>query len=316
MTALDDRAAPREPGHSARRRNGRPPVRMPAVLVPRKKHYSDLSMAANWVLFALVGLIAWTVFYALLISSLEHSHDQSVMYSKLRQQLAEGTAPISGIVKPGSPIAVLDAPTAGLKQEVVVEGSAAGDLIKGPGHLRNTPLPGQAGVSVIYGRAALFGGPFHRIASVHAGDPITVTTGEGTATYVVERVRRAGDSFPLLATGAGRLTLITADSTGWRSKWAPTGVVYVDARLTSTPFVDGGGRLSAVPPAEQAMKGDTGALYGLVLWLLLITLAALGAVWAHHRWGRWQTWLIGTPVLLACLWGVTLSGAQFLPNLM
>jgi sortase A len=273
-------------------------------------------MLVNWTLFVLIGLIAWSVLYALFISALQHSHEQSVMYSQLRQQLAEATAPVGGIIKPGTPIAVLDMPAAGLKQEVVVEGTASGQLIKGPGHLRDTPLPGQAGISVIYGRAALFGGPFHRIASVHAGASITVTTGEGTATYVVERVRRQGDSYPEVAAGAGRLTLITAESKGWRSKWSPTDVVYVDAHLTSAPFVDGGGRLSAVPSYEQALKGDPGALYSLVLWLLLIVGAALAVVWANERWGRWQTWLIGTPVLLAALWGVTQTAVQFLPNLM
>ena len=43
---------------------------------------------------------------------------------------------------------------------VVVEGTTPGEPDAGPGHLRDTPLPGQAGVSVVFGRRATFGAPF------------------------------------------------------------------------------------------------------------------------------------------------------------
>lgn len=337
MTTLQDRAEPKSPPPaprrdrtSARRRR----LRSPQIRLRKPIQHTPRTLLVNWVLIAVVGLIGWTMLYALLISSLQHAHDQAVLYAKFRQQLAEATAPLGArwclpvdnaggttsskchTTKRGDPIAVLDLPTADLKQQVIVEGTSSGQLINGPGHKRNTPFPGVAGTSVVYGRANLFGGPFHRISSVHVGDPITVTTGEGVATYTVERVRRAGDPFPVVASGQGRLTLVTAESSGWRSGWAASGTVYVDARLTSAPFIDTGGRLPVVPQSENALKGDTNALYSLVLWLPLLVFAALGVVWAQDRWGQWQAWIVGTPVTLAALWGVTQTATQFLPNLM
>jgi hypothetical protein len=53
-----------------------------------------------------------------------------------------------------------------------------------------------------------------------------------------------------------------------------------------------------------------------VLWLQALLLAAVAAAWATARWGGPQTWLAGSPVVLAALWGASESAAQLLPNLM
>jgi sortase A len=257
------------------------------------------------------------VTYALVLSPLQAHHEQGVLYSKFRQEVAQETAPIGGSISPSAPVAVLDMPAAGLRREVVVEGTASGDLMKGPGHLRDSALPGQAGLCVLLGRAELFGGPFGRIASLHAGATIKITTGEGVATYVVTAVDHAHDPGPpALASGAGRLLLVTADSSGWRSGWAPSNSVFVYAGLKSKPFGSEGGAPSSVPTAELPMQGDPSALYELVLWLPLLLGAALALVWAVDRWGRWQAWVVGVPILLATLWGVSQSAIQLLPNLM
>jgi sortase A len=52
-----------------------------------------------------------------------------------------------------------------------------------------------------------------------------------------------------------------------------------------------------------------------VLWLqaMLLTVVLAGA--GRERWGRWQTWLVSVPVLLACLWGATQAAVSLLPNL-
>jgi len=47
--------------------------------------------------------------------------------------------------------------------QVVVGGTSAGDLESAPGHRRDTALPGQVGVSLIYGRAVTFGAPFGQL---------------------------------------------------------------------------------------------------------------------------------------------------------
>src|SRR4051794_23758993 len=72
---------------------------------------------------------------------------------------------------------------------VVVEGTDANDLRKGPGHYPATPLPGQRGTVGIAGHRTTYGAPFRRIDKVRARDTITVTMPYGRFTYRVERTR-------------------------------------------------------------------------------------------------------------------------------
>lgn len=311
-------------------------LRVPRIPpIPRKQiTHTHRSIFGNWVIASLGVLFVWIIAFAFGLSSFKHAHAQAVLYSKFRQQLATDTAPLGArtclpIDNPdgtsstkcvdtqlGAPVAVMDAPAAGLHHEVIVEGTSSTQLADGPGHYRTTPMPGQLGTVYVYGRSRLFGGPFHDIAAFRRGDVITFTTGQGESKYVVDDVRRAGDPIPNQADGHGHLWLATSDASGWRSGWAPARVLYVDATLQGTPFIDPGGRLSVVPPSEEAMRGDTNALYQLVLWLPVLAMGGAVVVWAHHRWGGWQTWVVGAPVILAGLWGVTETAALFLPNLL
>lgn len=261
-------------------------------------------------------LTVWAVFFVVGLSSLEAGRSQQLLYTKLRSELALETAPLGGPITPGAPVALIEAPSIDLRY-VVVEGTTAGDLRAGPGHLRYTPLPGQAGVSVIYGRSLAFGGPFRRVTQLHGGDPIIVTTQEGTFTYVVDQVRRPGDPIPdQLASGASRLRLVTSEGVGWRAGWAANQVVYLDATMSGITQPALAGRPPAVPDTEQAMHGDTAALVPLVLWMQLLLAATAGAAWAQVRWGGAQTWLVAVPAVLAILWGASESAIQLLPNLM
>jgi sortase A len=272
---------------------------------------------ATWILGTLAFLAIWAVLFALGISRFEYAHAQHNLYGEFRAKLSAETAPLGGAITPGAPVAVLSIPSIGAANLVVVEGTASGDLEQGPGHRRDTALPGQAGVSVIYGRASLFGAPLKRIPSLKQGDSVQVTTGQGRFTYVVERVRRAGDKFSIdLPPSGARLTFVTSESTGWRSGWAPSGTLYVDAALQGKTVNAPTGRPVAVPKIEKAMHGNPDALYALVLWLGLLVIACLAAAYAFIAWGRWNTWLVATPAVLAALWGCTETAAQLLPNLM
>ena len=53
----------------------------------------------------------------------------------------------------------------------------------------------------------------------------------------------------------------------------------------------------------------------LVLVLPLLLGAALATVWAFARWGRWQAWFCGTPLIVGALWAVSKVAVQLLPNL-
>lgn len=254
-----------------------------------------------------------------LVGAVQHDRDQAAGYAELRDQLALSTAPVGPVdaggqpLAPGTPVALLEIPSLGLS-EVVGEGTSAGVLMSGPGHRRDTVLPGQAGASVIAGRRAAYGGPFASIGLLRGGDQIVTTTGQGRNVYRVLGVRRAGDPLPdAPAKGKGRLTLMTADG----PPFLPTDVVRVDAELVS-PTQESGGRLpsDALPAGEETLAGDYSTLIPLVMWGQLLVAAAVGCVWVRHRVGPWQTWVIGVPVLIAVGAQVADKAAALLPNLL
>jgi sortase A len=266
-------------------------------------------------LFSLLTL--WLVLYAVVFSGLQEERAQHGLYAALRAQLAAETAPAGGPIKAGKPVALLDAPAIGIHDAVVVEGTSSATLQKGPGHLANTVLPGQAGVSAILGKSVTFGGPFASIPKLHMGNPITLTTVQGVAQYVVTDVRRGGDPLPApLSAGQGRLTLVAVVGPGWRSGWAPTGLVYVDANLQGSGQTAPPGRPMQVPSAQQAMGSSSGALYSLALWLEATAIVAVAVTWVRSRWGGWQVWLAGAPLVLATVWIVTETSTRLLPNLL
>lgn len=255
-----------------------------------------------------------------IVSSLQRTAAQGRMFDEFREQLALGTAPIGPTgadgeaLAIGTPVAFLEIPALGLKQ-VVVEGTTSGALLDGVGHRRDTPLPGQAGASVLFGRRAAFGGPFSDLASLRAGDLIVVTTGQGEWTYRVISVRVEGSPLPPpLARDASRLLLVTASGRAF----VPNGLLRVDADLEGQA-VGGDPRLlsaSTLPQEERALEGDRRTLWVLVLWLQLLLVLSVAALYAWYRWGRAQSWIVFTPALI--LVGICAAGeiARFLPNLL
>lgn len=282
-----------------------------------------------------VGVLGF-VGYLVLLTPLEQDANQDVLYSRLRGPIAEGVPPYAGraedadgtvvrdvppiyddgedsSIPVGAPIAVLEIPAIGLRQ-VVVEGTSSGDLELGPGHRRNTPLPGQQGVSWIYGRATTFGGPFTDLPNLRRGQDLTVVTFQGRFTYRVEGVRHVGDPMPDVEpvnAGGSRLTLVTAEGD---NPLQPGRVVYVDALLRGDPQ-PAGGFPELIPEQEKPLAIDVPALVPLVLWMQALVVAAIAIAWARVRWGRWETHLVGLPVVLAVLWYVYEAGARLLPNL-
>ncbi len=255
-----------------------------------------------------------------LVSSIQQGAAQRRAFERYRSDLAKTLAPVGPAafdgreLRAGTPVSYIEIPSIGVKQ-VVVEGTTARTLLAGPGHRRDTPLPGQPGVSVLLGRRASFGGPFSRINRLKPGSLIRVTTGQGEFDYKVISVRREGDPAPAAPEpGAGRLLLATAAG----RPFLPSGVLRVDADLT-TPPAPGEARLvdsGLLPAAEQMMAADTGTLWALALWLQAMIAVVLAATWAWHRGGRARTWVVFVPALL--LVGLCVSGeaALLLPNLL
>lgn len=287
-----------------------------SALPRRSGHAAPASPARKVVVASLLGLVllqVWLLVYGLLLTPLQAHHSQAVLYSQFREQLALQTAPVGGSpISVGTPVALIDFPAAGIKREIVVEGTDSGALEKGVGHERDTVLPCQAGYTVLQGRAQLYGGPFGGLGSVKPGAVLTITTGEGVCHYTVLAVDHAGD--PLPATSSSNiLDMITADSSGWRSGWAPSKTLNVYASLKETAFAGSAG--ATIAKSEMPMKGDPGALFVLILWIPLLFAAVMATMWAVARWGRWQAWLVGMPLILATLWGFSQAAFRLLPNL-
>jgi sortase A len=270
-----------------------------------------------WVLGCVAALGLWALLYPVLIGALQEQDAQQQLFARFRSQLAQATAPL-GPTGLGKPVALVSVPAAGVRNAVVVEGTSGVELEKGPGHLRSTVLPGQVGTAEVLGRAITFGAPFAHLGELRPGDPITVTTGQGSFTFRVEQLRGPGDPLPVPPTATqSRLVLATASGAGWRTHAAPTTQLYVDALLDGTvvPAPTTGAR-GAVPASEQVMGVSTEPLMELVIWLLGLLVAAAGAVWLTTRWGRRRTWLVAVPVLLAVGIGASTAAGQLLPNVL
>ncbi len=215
-----------------RRRQYVPPPPPPPIGVVRQ-------VAGTTIIILAVCLLGFGVWLAFL-SGLQYDRAQHTSYADFRAELAEATAPTGptdpanpkALLASGAPVAVLNIPALGMNA-VVFQGTSPQVLENGPGHLRDSQMPGQPGVSVIFGRRTAYGGPFGKLGTLNPGAAITVTTGQGVATYTVLDLRRGGDPAPAApAAGEGRLILVTADG----FPFAPTGVLRVDASLTSKPF--------------------------------------------------------------------------------
>jgi sortase A len=306
VVVIRDRPWLRNPFPQLINREPRPPVREPLAVTVAVRGLLGFSLLAVWVLL-----------YAFALSGIQEGRNQGVLYAQLRQQLSGATTPFGGVIQPGYPVMLLDARSAGLRNVVVVEGTTSSDLASGPGHLASTPMPGQAGVSVLLGRSVTFGAPFRSIGSMRTGDLVQVTTGQGEFSYRVDGVRHKGDPLPVpLAAGKSRLTLVSSVAAGWRGGWAPQQTVYVDASLvTGTVQPAPSGRPNVVPLAAQPMQSDSSSLVSLVLWLQGLLVVVVLAAFGRSRWGRWQTWLLAMPLTLACLWGATQAAVVLLPNL-
>jgi sortase A len=292
----------------------RPPAQV-RTTAPRAKPAATV-MTANllaWTL-AMVSMLGLAFLaFVFVLSPLQQHRSQDLLYTQLRSELAAATAPFGvTAIRPGAPVAILDIADLGLRQ-VVVQGTAGSDLRTGPGHARDTVLPGQVGTTVLFGRSTTYGAPFTDITTLARGQRIRVVTGQGAFVYRVEDVRHDGDAEPPALTGIqSRLVLVTTEGSFLR----PSRTVYVDALLASPPTVTPPRSAVFLAPFEEPMASEPSALLPLVLWLLGLIAAVSFVAWGSLRWGALQTWLVGVPLVLAALWGCCDSAALLLPNLM
>jgi sortase A len=234
--------------------------------------------------------------FEFLASDVSENRSQRALLREFSLGLVTGTAAqLGGLPVRGQPVAVIKIPSIGL-EKVVIEGTDPASLKQGPGHFRNTPLPGQFGNSVIMGRRTTYGSPFARLTDVAIGDDIEVTTAEGTFHYTVASTGavQPGQTDVLTSTARTQLTVVTSDPA-----LLVKGRVGVIAQLVGDPL--------AAPilfhavtleEDESGMSGDMNAIFGTVFWLALMLLAVWIATRLYRIWSPMATYLITTPIIL------------------
>ena len=70
---------------------------------------------------------------------------------------------------------------------MVIQGTDTTLLQKGPGHYRNTPLPGEPGTVAIAGHRTTYLAPFHDINEIADGDEIRLEMPYAAFTYTVQK---------------------------------------------------------------------------------------------------------------------------------
>ena len=150
------------------------------------------------IVLALVGAgtLAWvgvTLAWGEPFTAVSAARSQAALRSELESKLegkeepgqrARGRSATSGRlaggrdrVREGDAIGRLVVPRLDLRT-VVVEGTRAVDLSRGPGHYRSTSLPGSGAVVAIAGHRTTYGQPFRHIDDLEPGDVVGGNPGQ------------------------------------------------------------------------------------------------------------------------------------------
>jgi sortase A len=295
------------------------PKRMPRSLMPLVP-LTPGQIFARSALALVAALFFAFAANLMVLSHLQHLVAQQQLTDAYREQLAAGTAPVSEgafddtLLPDGAPVAILQIPSIGVN-EVVVEGTSSADTKSGPGHRRDTVLPGQEGISVIMARQAAYGGPFSRIQELAPGEEFSVLTGQGVQTFSVIGVRYAGDPAPPNPTaGESRLLLETARGPAF----IPSGVARVDAQLVSETQPAGARQTaySTLPVEDRELATDMTTIWALVFALQFFVVAEIAAVWSYRRIGAQKMWVVFVPVMFLAGLLVADQVTRLLPNLL
>jgi sortase A len=126
-----------------------------------------------------------------------------------RDRIAELAARFAARTKSGEPIGRIKVPSMDDLDIVVIQGTEASDLQKGPGHYSRTPFPGEGGTVGIAGHRTTYLAPFRHIDSVKKGDKIVLKLPYATFTYEVQKTEivEPGATEVVRPTGYERLVL-------------------------------------------------------------------------------------------------------------
>ncbi len=282
--------------------------------------------AFTW-LFNLGAILLLFVAWQLWGTSISQHHAQAQLHRAFEASLHKSAAthatasgpvliPANQVVTPpaeGSPIAHLQAPAIGL-DEIVVSGTAEGDLAKGPGHYIGTAAPGQAGNVAIAGHRTTNGAPFNQIGKLAVGDQIYLTTVTGERlTYIVSQAPVAvspSDVAVLNDFGDNRVTLTTCNPEYSSSQRL---VVVGELKQPNPPKASKAKTVEyhIVNPATTSW--DWSRLPVVVLTLGIVLLLGLGNRWCTAWFGRSGRWIVLVPIWAGSLYLFFSTLTSFLP---
>ncbi len=219
----------------------------------------------------------------------------------------------------GSVVAHIQVPAAGIDQ-YVVEGTATGDLAKGPGHYVGTAMPGQAGNVAIAGHRTTHGAPFFNLGEVVPNDVIILTTTSGqTLDYVVQSPPVAvspSDVSVLDNFGDNRVTLTTCNPKFSASQRL---VVVGVLKEPTTAVVPAGAHLADGHRPRLRLASDTtsGWGFGSLPWVTIpaVFLIYLGLLHrrARTKFGHPAHLLVLGPLWALGLYVLFIALTAFLP---
>jgi sortase A len=279
-------------------------------------HPGLLAVALAMVMICCVQVaFLWVFAYGL--SSVQEQRSQHLLYERFRGALDPSSPDgpsIGGTIRPGTPVALINAPVAGLHNVVVVEGTSSADLLAGPGHRRDTPLPGQPGESMLMGRSTTSGAPFRNLYRLSRGDVIAVRTGQGYFRYTVTGRLSPKSTPPPVPADSSLLVMVTSSSSGGFADPPPGGLLYVEARLRGPAVTAPPGRPASVRADEIQGRGDTSAWPDAGVWLAALIAASAFAWFLWSRLGMLRAWLVAAPILLWVMWELSNTVMGLLPN--
>lgn len=154
------------------------------------------SISGRWVerLYALaMSLVLLAVAFLSFTQPIAHTDppkEQATLYAQVPKALDPNSPPplAAAAGGPGSALAYMTIPRFGEDWLwTVVEGTAADDLEKGPGHYENTALPGARGNFAVAGHRAGHGDPFLDFETLQVGDTVTFRQSGAWWTYEIFR---------------------------------------------------------------------------------------------------------------------------------
>jgi len=271
----------------------------------------DVRQKVRWGSGALLVLILGLFVFAKVFTPMAEDRSQALLEKEFIPALLNGVAPVGYPIEVGTSVALLEIKDINLRR-VVVEGTRAEELTKGPGHLVGSAIPGQPGTSAILGRSSRYGSAFARLDELQAGQEVTVTTAQGVHTYEVvdSTVRSANDSAAF--TGERNMLLLITGVGGA----SPDQRLVVRTLLTSSVFPAGTSATDVqTTTAELGLEGSTRSPMQLTIWLFLLLILLISLIPLTEKIGKRVTWLIAAPLIAVVLFQVWHHASLMYPSI-